>query len=60
MKRIRPAKEVTAKDIARMLGEEDAYDEALLKEELKRNEDIIMSRDFEKDKNNIIESDENI
>ena len=55
MKRLEPAKEITAKDIAKMLGMEEAYNEALLEEELKRNEEIIMSDDFEDEKNNIKE-----
>jgi hypothetical protein len=46
---------VTPMDVAKFLGVEKEYREALNEEELKKNHDIIMSDDVEK--NNTMEND---
>ena len=47
MKEIKPAAHVTSTDVAKVLGVENEYREALFEQELKRNYDILMSEEVQ-------------
>jgi hypothetical protein len=58
MKKVKKAKLVTPLDVAKFLGVEKEYKEALFEQELKKNYDIVMGNDIEENNNPIDKGDD--
>lgn len=57
MEDIKQAKSITPMDLAKVLGVEKEYLDELFEQQLNKNKKIIMSDDFENEKNNTIDND---
>jgi len=57
MKSNNEAKHITSLDVAKVLGVEKEYREALFEQELKKNYETVMSDVFVHEKNNSIDND---